>query len=57
VAQDRSAKRILCIEDDPEMIDMIRLILKSATYPSRAPMAQSGPAGSAGNSSISFCSI
>jgi two-component system, OmpR family, response regulator VicR len=32
VAQDRSAKRILCIEDDPEMIGMIRLILKRRDY-------------------------
>ena len=32
MADDRSEKHILCIEDDPEMIDMIRLILKRREY-------------------------
>ncbi len=32
MADDHSAKRILCIEDDPEVIDLIRLILKRRSH-------------------------
>ncbi len=32
MVDDRSAKRILCIEDDPEVINLIRLILKRRSH-------------------------
>jgi len=43
LADDHSGKRILCIEDDPEMIDLIRLILKRRNYTVQG--AEGGQAG------------
>ena len=43
MADDRSEKHILCIEDDPEMIAMIRLILRRRDYAVEG--AEGGQAG------------
>ncbi len=45
--EEKAAKRILCIEDEPEMIDLIRLIL------SRRGFDVSGAAG--GTAGIKSC--